>query len=303
MPENHPPTGGRPSDPSGLTRRSVVAGLGGTLAAGLGLAACAGPGTSTDPAGAQSAGPAPGAGSAATSGSSTSAPPSAGGAAPSTATPAPAPAVLTQAGPDIIAGSRTSNTVALTFHAAGDPALAAQAMDLIDKAGVRVSVFCVGTWIGPNADLVRRLRDGGHDIGNHTWSHQTMPGLNAATDDTEIGRAADALGSILGAPGVLFRPSGTRFSTPTIRAAAARHGYARSISYDTDSLDYTDPTPDAVVKATTAGLKSGAIVSMHFGHAATLAALPRIFAAMADRGLAGRTVTELFALPGALTTQ
>ncbi|MEO3936921.1 polysaccharide deacetylase family protein [Dermatophilaceae bacterium Soc4.6] len=203
------------------------------------------------------------------------------------------PAVLTTPGADIRSGPATVPRAALTFHGAGDLTLAHAALDLLAARGARVTVFAVGSWLAATPSIGREIVAAGHALGNHTWSHPTLThlGLAAATD--EVRRGADAVAAAVGTAGALFRPSGTPSSTATIRAAALAAGYARSISYDLDSLDYTDPGAAAVVATVTAALHPGAIISLHLGHRHTIAALPRILDALAGAQLQPVTVPDL----------
>ncbi len=204
-----------------------------------------------------------------------------------------APAVLTTPGADIRNGPATEAAVALTFHGAGDLALAHAALDVLASRGARVTVFAVGSWLSATPSIGREIVAAGHALGNHTWSHPTLThlGLAAATD--EVRRGADAVAAAVGSAGMLFRPSGTPSSTATIRSAALSVGYARSISYDLDSLDYTDPGADAVVSTVTAALHRGAIVSLHLGHRETVMALPKILDALDAAQLRPVTVPDL----------
>ncbi|MDO5712643.1 MAG: polysaccharide deacetylase family protein [Micrococcales bacterium] len=181
-------------------------------------------------------------------------------------------------GPDITQGPQGRPQVALTFHGQGDPAIARAVLAICAKADARVTVFAVGQWAQANPDLIREIAAAGHDVGNHTWSHQAMTTLDAATARSEVARAAQALARCLGHPGRWFRPSGTRFSTPTIRAAAQAAGYPRCISYDVDPEDFADPGAAAVVRRVGQGIHPGAIVSLHLGHPGTVTALPQLLA-------------------------
>jgi peptidoglycan/xylan/chitin deacetylase (PgdA/CDA1 family) len=98
---------------------------------------------------------------------------------------------------------------------------------------------------------------------------------------------------ITGSIGRWFRPSQTQHSTAAIRAQAARAGYATCLSYDVDSLDYTDPGAAAVVRTTVQGAQPGSIVSLHFGHTGTVEAIPELIAGLRARGLRPVTMTEL----------
>ena len=88
-----------------------------------------------------------------------------------------------------------------------------------------------------------------------------------------------------------------RRSTPRrpSEAQARRAGYATCLSYDLDSLDYTDPTPAAVVHNVLSQVANGSIVSMHCGHATTIAAIGPILDGLRARGLQAVTMSELVA--------
>jgi len=207
--------------------------------------------------------------------------------------PSPEPAIARIAGPDIVNGPRNRNEVALTFHGAGDRSLTEQVLrDCADHEAL-ITVFAVGQWLTGAPSLGRQILAGGHELGNHTWSHQQMPSLSAGAAQDEIRRGADALHSATGATGWWFRPSGTPHSTATIRAAALRSGYQRCVSYDVDPQDYRDPGAAQVVSRTLAQVQPGSIVSLHLGHAGTVQALPQILAGLRVKKLLPVTLSRL----------
>ena len=65
------------------------------------------------------------------------------------------------------------------------------------------------------------------------------------------------------------------------------------MSYDADSLDYTDPGPDAIVSTVLGPVRPGSIISLHLGHSGTVTALPAILRGLAGRELRPVTLTEL----------
>jgi peptidoglycan/xylan/chitin deacetylase (PgdA/CDA1 family) len=201
--------------------------------------------------------------------------------------------VLESSGPDIRTGPADAPKVALTFHGAGPRELTLRVLDIARARGAKVTVFAVGVWLDANPSLGRAILVGGHDLGNHTFSHRPMKGLTAAEADLEVRRGAAAVARVRGGAGLLFRPSGTQLSTATIRAAALASGYHRCISYDVDPRDYLDPGPAAVRERTLAAVQAGSIVSLHLGHPGTVAALPGMLDGLHERGLTAVTVTDL----------
>jgi peptidoglycan/xylan/chitin deacetylase (PgdA/CDA1 family) len=194
---------------------------------------------------------------------------------------------------EISHGPRSVPKVALTFHGNGDPALARTLLDQVEKAGVRISVFVVGTWLVSHPEMARRILQGKHDLGNHTMHHKPMRRLAASEAHSEVGECAAVLQRTAGSAGRWFRASGTQQTTPVIRAAATAAGYATCVSYDVDGLDWKDPNPATVRSAVLGTVKPGSIVSLHLGHPVTIAALPAILTGLAAKRLQPVTLTEL----------
>jgi peptidoglycan/xylan/chitin deacetylase (PgdA/CDA1 family) len=190
-------------------------------------------------------------------------------------------------------GPRDRPQVALTFHGQGDPGLAVALLGMAERAGARVTVMAVGSWLDAYPQMARRVLEGGHELGNHTQTHGAIDGMSPAAAYAEIERCARRLRKLTGSPGRWFRPSRRRLATQTVRAAAWKAGYARILSYDVDSLDYTDPGAAAVRATVLREARPGSVVSLHLGHAGTVAALPGVLDGLRRRGLRAVTATEL----------
>ena len=229
--------------------------------------------------------------------SSSRSPTSAAEAGSPTATTGPAsdgpPPVALSSGPDLTHGPTTGHQLALTFHGQGPVAMAHEILDACAAAHAAVTVFAVGTWLEQNPHIGPQIVAAGHELGNHTWSHQQMKQLTRAQAVDEAVRGARALETAVGTAGWWFRPSGTQHSTTTIRAAAAAAGYHRCVSYDVDPEDFRDPGATAVRDRTLASVRPGSIVSLHFGHRGTVDALPSILAGLRSKGLQAVTLSTL----------
>ncbi|MDT5032768.1 MAG: hypothetical protein QOC94_2939 [Actinoplanes sp.] len=218
-------------------------------------------------------------------------PPAAG--TPAAASPAPASAAPAVLPAEVTHGPRDRDTVALTFHGQGDPAIVTRLLDEIARGGAKVTVLAVGTWLAAQPALGRRILDDGHELGNHTQHHADIKRMSAAQARQEIDSCAQILRQVSGTIGPWFRPSQTQHATATIKAAAAHVGYRTCLSYDVDSLDYTDPGAAAVVATTLKTVRPGSIVSLHFGHPGTVSAMAPLLAGLRKKGLTPVTVTEL----------
>lgn len=192
-------------------------------------------------------------------------------------------------------GSRTGTGVALTFHGSGDHALALELLAAAAKASAPITVFAVGTWLEQQPDMARRILDAGHELANHTYTHPALARVDRAGVASEITRCRDVLSRLSGSGGEWFRPSGIDHPTDLMLEEAGRAGYRVSVGYDVDPHDYQDPGAAAVLSRVKAGVQAGSIVSLHFGHAGTVAALPDVVSALRDRGLEPVLVRHLLA--------
>jgi peptidoglycan/xylan/chitin deacetylase (PgdA/CDA1 family) len=260
-----------PSSP--VPRRAFLAGA--VAALGALVASCGGDGGSS--------------GAAATTATTvTSAAPTVATAPPSTA---PAEARF------VVSGPTTKPRVALTFHTNGDLGLADQLLDVLDSRHVKMTSFIVGNWLEANPDMAKRIADGGHEFANHTYTHPSFFDLSRDAQLDEVTRCRSVLVNLTGGPGVAFRPSGTDDGTASpgdqILSVAAEAGYSTVLGFDVDPLDYDDPGAAVVTQRTLAAVKPGSIVSLHFGHAGTVQAMPAILDGLEQRNLTPVTVSTL----------
>jgi peptidoglycan-N-acetylmuramic acid deacetylase len=71
-------------------------------------------------------------------------------------------------------GDTTKKVLYLTFDAGYENGCTAKILDTLKKHEVKAAFFLVGNYIEKNADLVRRMVEEGHIVGNHTMHHYDM---------------------------------------------------------------------------------------------------------------------------------
>ncbi|MEW2067853.1 polysaccharide deacetylase family protein [Streptomyces sp. NPDC007346] len=190
-------------------------------------------------------------------------------------------------------GPRDRPRVALTFEGRGDPDLARTALARIERAGARVTVLAVGSWLDAHPSMARRILDGGHEIGNHTQNHRDLATLDEPTAYEEITACARRLRRLTGSIGTWFRPSPGPDATPLVQRLARRAGYPHVLSYDVESLDHAATGVPAVLRKVTGELRHGSVVGLSLGRPVTVAALPLLLTEIDRRGLRAVTATEL----------
>jgi peptidoglycan/xylan/chitin deacetylase (PgdA/CDA1 family) len=193
---------------------------------------------------------------------------------------------------EVVRGSGAKPQVALTFHGAGDVAITKQVVSILDQYKAKITVMCVGSWLAQTPDGARILRDHGHELGNHTYSHPALYKFKPAPMLSEIEKCRDQLVTVSGSPGAFFRQSQGQHATPEELMEAGKAGYQRALSYDIDADDWEDPGAAAIRKNVLAAT-AGSVVSVHLGHPETVTALPLILQDLAGRGLTPVTASEL----------
>jgi peptidoglycan/xylan/chitin deacetylase (PgdA/CDA1 family) len=194
---------------------------------------------------------------------------------------------------DISHGSRTKADIALTFHGAGDINLANEILNIAKDSKTPITVMAVGNWLVANPNIGKTILQNGNDLGNHTYSHQAMLHLNYKSALAEIEKGKSALKTAVGSSQKYFRPSGTPKSNVIIRKASLAAGYANCITYDVDTMDYTDPKPAVIISNCMKSLKNGSIVSLHLGHKNTVVALPKLIETIKSAGFNPVTISTL----------
>jgi peptidoglycan/xylan/chitin deacetylase (PgdA/CDA1 family) len=218
---------------------------------------------------------------------------------PTTTSTSPTEAPTTQhTGPSqlVYHGSRDLQTVAFTFHGSGDPNLTLQMLALTKRLSAPITVFAVGTWLQQHPDMTRQILDAGHELENHTYTHPQLRGAGAATIEREVVGCRDVLAKQTGSGGRYFRPSGMEGNYPqVVMDEAGLAGYPVVCGFDVDPSDYLDPGAAAIETRVRQALKPGSIVSLHLGHAGTVAAFPTLVNDARAKGLQPVLVRDLLA--------
>ena len=101
---------------------------------------------------------------------------------------------------------RKPGELALTFDDGPNPAWTPRLLDLLASCDARATFFLIGSRAKVETRLVRRIVEGGHLIGNHTWSHPNLALTAAGRVREELKRTQEILEQTAGVPVRFFRP-------------------------------------------------------------------------------------------------
>lgn len=186
--------------------------------------------------------------------------------------------------------------VALTFDDGPTVDGGTAILDVLQEEGVRASFYLTGAEIEANPQIARRMVVEGHELGNHTYSHQRMLGRSLATIEDELERTDAAIRQVGHDGRVHFRApfSHKLLALPYYLARTDR----TSISYDIEpeSNPEIGASAERIVEDVTSRVRPGSIILLHVmypSRAESLAAVPEIIRRLRADGYEFVTVSEL----------
>ena len=185
----------------------------------------------------------------------------------------------------------TDNSVALTIDDGPHPLVTPLFIDILQRYGVHATFFIVGEKVEEFPELLQRLVDAGHEIGNHTYNHPRLGQLPEVDALTEIRGGALAIHAVSDRSTPLLRPPGGGLATDVLRAASASDSTIVLWTHNTN--DWLRPSPEEAAANALRDLRPGSIILMHQGSMESVRALPLILAGVRERGLRVCTVGEM----------
>ena len=195
-------------------------------------------------------------------------------------------------------GDTGEKVLYLTFDAGYENGCTAQILDVLKAHRAPAAFFLVGNYLERNPELVQRMVDEGHTVGNHTWSHPDMSKI--ADRDAfarELGKVEEKYKEITGQElERYYRPPQGIYSEENLKLA-------RELGYKTVfwSLAYVDwnndaqPTPEQAFSKLIPRIHNGAVVLLHSTSRTNAAILDELLTKWKDLGYSFAPIEELFA--------
>jgi peptidoglycan-N-acetylglucosamine deacetylase len=198
--------------------------------------------------------------------------------------------------------------IALTFDDGPDPKWSPPILDILKRENVPATFFIIGKNGQAYPDLVRRMVNEGHEIGNHTFTHPNLGEIPVSLTELELNATQRLIESLVGRSTVLFRPpyfgdaeaDKPQEVEPAIKAKEL--GYLM-VGVRIDPDDWQLPvTADQIVQRTisraldTNPETRGQVVLLHDSggdRSATIEALPQIIHELKKRGFRFVPVSDL----------
>src|SRR6266850_8021597 len=196
-------------------------------------------------------------------------------------------------------GRTDLQAVALTFDDGPGPDTD-RVLDVLAEQKICATFFMIGCHVERFPQTARRIVAGGHEIGNHSYSHPIYLYRSAGETLRQLERAQDVIAATTGVtPNLARPPCGVR--TPAYFRAARRLGL-RTVQWDVAGFDWKQRSGEQIAQEVLRKVRPGSIVLLHDGDSerkhdrhATLAALPLIIERFSARGLRVEPLSQLHA--------
>lgn len=194
-------------------------------------------------------------------------------------------------------GDTTQKVLYLTFDAGYENGCTEKILDTLKKHEISAAFFLVGNYIEKNADLVRRMVEEGHIVGNHTMHHYDMSKISEKDAFAKELQDLEALYKQTTGQEMpkYYRPPQGIYSEENLKMA-------QELGYKTVfwSLAYVDWNNDAQPTAEQAFAKllprthSGAVILLHSTSQTNAEILDKLLTKWEEQGYQFGTVEELF---------
>jgi len=178
--------------------------------------------------------------------------------------------------------------IALTFDDGPHPVYTEKMLEVLDKHDVSATFFLLGEQVELYQDLVKKIAEKGHLIGNHTYHHVQITTLSTEQAYEEITKTSDLVEQITG--------RGTEYVRPpfgTWNEGLESDLNLIPVMWSIDTLDWTTGNVDWIVNRVVQSAKENDIILMHDSYKSSVQAADRIISLLEADGFEFVTVDEV----------
>ncbi len=190
--------------------------------------------------------------------------------------------------PDSQEESRETKKIALTFDDGPHPRYTEELLDGLAERKVKATFFLLGQNIEGREDIIRRIAEEGHLIGNHTYYHVDITRLTQREACQEILETSKKITAITGQPVEYIRPPFGNWDKELECEVMML-----PIFWSVDTLDWTTRNADQIVQKVVTDIEENDIILMHDSYDSTVKAALRIIDLLQAEGYEFVTADEL----------
>ena len=183
--------------------------------------------------------------------------------------------------------------IAFTFDDGPYYSVDSRILDTLQAYGGRATFFIVGSRVNDYKDTLKRIRDSGSEIGNHTFNHKNLEKISPEEVTSQIEMTNDAVEAVTG-----FRPKLVRVPYGAFKGQVPGLVSYPMIQWNIDTQDWSSKDKDAIAASVLSQARDGSIILMHDLYSATAEAFETVIPLLAAQGYQFVTVSEMYAAKG-----
>ncbi|MGW2030726.1 MULTISPECIES: polysaccharide deacetylase family protein [Streptomyces] len=157
--------------------------------------------------------------------------------------------------------STSGRHMVLTFDDGPNPAYTPHILDTLAKHDVRAMFFVCGECVVQNRELLARMADEGHVVGNHTWTHPLLTELDRREIRSEMESTSDAIEDAYGERPQWFRAPYGAWNRAAFQLGAQMG--MEPMAWTVDTTDWMVPGTRTIIDRVENGAAPGVVVLSH----------------------------------------
>ncbi|MEW6065293.1 MAG: delta-lactam-biosynthetic de-N-acetylase [Bacillota bacterium] len=190
-------------------------------------------------------------------------------------------------------GDTSGKNIYLTFDEGYENGYTPKILDALKETNVKAAFFITGDYLRRHPDLVKRMVNEGHIVGNHTYNHPSLPQVSDATVQKEIESLSEGFEKLTGAKMKYLRPPMGEYSERTLKLTHEM-GY-RNVFWSVALVDWRPDagSPEQNKNTVMERLHNGAVVLLHAVNKANADMLGDLIKECKEKGYQFRSLDEI----------
>ena len=186
--------------------------------------------------------------------------------------------------------------IALTFDDGPEKTNTPRILDALKEYDAKATFFVLGHRVEANAEIIRRMIDEGHSVGNHSYNHKELTKLKTDKLSYQIDTTSGYIREITGQDVYMLRPPYGSRNSRVIEAARQR-GMA-IILWDIDPEDWKHKNAETICENIVSKAKDGDIILVHDIYSTSVDGAIMAVQQLTEQGFRFVTVPELLSMYG-----
>jgi len=183
----------------------------------------------------------------------------------------------------VCSANTTQKEIAISFDDGPAACYTPEILQLLKQENINATFFCIGNRIAGNEQIIRQIKEDGHIIGNHSYSHHFWFDMFSAKKMLQdLQQMDDEMERVTGLRPKLFRPP-YGVTNPNLKRAIIKGNYT-PVGWSVRSMDTVIKDEKKLLSKINAAIKPGAVFLFHDTSKTTLDALPAFIKEVKNKG-------------------